>query len=319
MWDTAESWAWLLSNWDAGYSLADISSGSTAYFPFSFGPFLGFWTAFEAAARRGLRVIPGGGLGSVSRVHAIWENRAEVLCCTPTYALRLAEAARSESLHAEESPVRKILVAGEPGGSLPEVRLRLQEAWGGAEILDHYGLTETGPVAFAESGGTGGLRVLEDRYFAEVLDPAGLSPVPEGDLGELVLTPLGRADWPLFRYRTGDLVRPRRDANGVLWLEGGVLGRVDDMRVIRGVNVYPTAVEKIVRSFPGAGEYRVLLSNRGAMAEIRLEVEAGPEVAREIETELERALCLRVPVTAVPSGALPRFEMKAKRWVEIGR
>jgi phenylacetate-CoA ligase len=316
VWDTASSWDWLLGNWERGYAWAGVQPGMTVYFAFSFGPFLGFWTAFESAARCGMRVIPGGGLGSRARVYALWEHRAEVLCCTPTYALHLAEAARAAGVDIASSPVRKILVAGEPGGSVPAVREHLERAWPGAEILDHYGMTETGPVAFAVSGKNAGLRVLEDRYYAEVIATDSSNPVGEGELGELVLTPLGRADWPLFRYRTGDLVRARRGAEGALWLEGGILGRVDDMRVVRGVNVYPSAVDALVRSIPGAGEYRVQISARGAMTEMRLELEADPSAALELEGLFERALSLRIPVQAVPVGTLPRFEMKARRWVE---
>jgi phenylacetate-CoA ligase len=316
VWDTAQSWGWLLDNWERGYAWAGVRPGATVYFAFSFGPFLGFWTAFESAARCGMRVIPGGGLGTRARLHAIWEHRAEVLCCTPTYALHLAEVAHAESLDPLSSPVRKILVAGEPGGSIPAVRQHLERAWPQAEILDHYGMTETGPVAFAVQGKNSGLRVLEDRYYAEVVSPDSLKPVAEGALGELILTPLGRADWPLLRYRTGDLVRARRDAEGALWLEGGILGRADDMRVVRGVNVYPSAVDALVRSVAGVGEYRVMLSTRGAMTELQLEVEADRSAARELEHLFEKALSLRIPVRTVAEGTLPRFEMKARRWVE---
>jgi phenylacetate-CoA ligase len=221
---------------------------------------------------------------------------------------------------ASASPVRKILVAGEPGGSIPEVRRRLERDWPGAEVLDHYGLTETGPVAFAVSGKTdrSGLRVLGDRYFAEVLVPGGVEPVREGEPGELVLTPLGRSDWPLIRYRTGDLVRARCDESGQLWLEEGILGRVDDMQVVRGVNVYPSAVDALVRSLEGVGEYRVVLSTRGALTEMRLEVEGEAAVAGELESLFEQRLCLRIPVRAVGAGTLPQFEMKARRWVREG-
>lgn len=315
VWDTEESWDWLLQNWDRGYQWAGVEAGMAVYFAFSFGPFLGFWTAFESAARLGLRVIPGGGMSTRARVHAIREHGAEVLCCTPTYALHLAEVARTEGLSGP-SPVCKIMVAGEPGGSILSVRQRLSEAWAGAEILDHYGMTETGPVAFAVGGGPSDLKVLEDRYYAEILEPGSNQPVLEGELGELVLTPLGRADWPLLRYRTGDLVRARRDRQGALWLEGGILGRVDDMRVVRGVNVYPSAVDALLRTVEGVGEYRVLISRKGAMTEVQLEVEGHAPLASAAERALERGLGLRVPVRPVAPGTLPRFEMKARRWVE---
>jgi phenylacetate-CoA ligase len=201
------------------------------------------------------------------------EQRVEVLCCTPTYAMHLAASAASQQLDLAAGSVRKIIVAGEPGGSLPGVRRQIEEAWPAAELIDHYGLTEVGPVAFARAGEPGQLVVLEQRYFPEVLHPSTLQPVASGECGELVLTPLGRSAWPIFRYRTGDLVRPRQADLGLVF-EGGILGRVDDMVVVRGVNLYPGAVEDVVRSVVGLSEYRVSLSGGAGLVQIELEIEA---------------------------------------------
>lgn len=315
IWDTIASWEWLLENWQRGYHLAGVAPGMVAFFAFSFGPFLGFWTAFEAGVRMGLRCLPGGGLGTVARLHALLEHRVEVLCCTPTYALHLAAAAPQAGVDLSRSHVRKILLAGEPGGSLPSVRTQLARTWPGAEILDHYGMTEVGPVAFGATGQSTGMRVLEERYYAEVLDRAGREVGP-GETGELVLTPLGRSSWPLFRYQTGDLVRARKTASG-LELEGGILGRIDDMVIIRGVNLYPGAVEEVVRTVPEISEYRVTVHRGEGLAEISVEVEAAPRlgVAGHLEAAFERAFSLRIPVREVGAGTLPRFELKARRWV----
>ena len=263
----------------------------------------------------GLRCIPGGGLGTAARLNAILEHRVEVLCCTPTYALHLARAARESGLDLSQSWVRKILVAGEPGGSLPAVRSQLAQAWPHAEVIDHYGMTEVGPVAFGASAAPAALRLLEERYFAEVLDVSG-QPVRDGQTGELVLTPLGRSSWPLFRYQTGDLVRPRRGPAG-LELEGGILGRIDDMVIVRGVNLYPGAIEEVVRSVPEIAEYRVNVIGGAGLAELLVEVEAGPTkgVAVPLEAAFERAFSLRIPVREVALGSLPHFELKSHRWV----
>jgi len=316
IWDTAQDWEWLLENWIEGYRLAEVTPGMVAFYAFSFGPFLGFWTAFEAGLRMGLRCIPGGGLGTAARLHAILEHKVEVLCCTPTYALHLAAFARREGIDLQHSAVRKILVAGEPGGSLPYVRQQLGEAWNGAEVLDHYGMTEVGPVAFAASGKPGALRVLEERYLAEIIHPELNKPVHEGETGELVLTPLGRAGWPLFRYRTGDLVLPTRTADGLL-LEGGILARLDDMVIVRGVNLYPSAVDAVVRTVPEVEEYRVSLFTKAGLAEVSLELESNGAlgVSAKLEAAFERAFSLRIPVREVGHGTLPRFELKAQRWV----
>lgn len=305
--DTAESWDWMLDSWAHIYRAGGIQPGAVVYFAFSFGPFLGFWTAFEGAAKYGCLCIPGGGLSSAARLRAIAENRAEVLCCTPTYALHLAEVAISERLPLPDC-VRKIIVAGEPGGSLPEVRKRISAAWHGAEVLDHYGMTEVGPVAFQRTGEADTLRILDDRYFSEIIHPQTLQPVAVGEIGELVLTPLGRTAWPLLRYRTGDLVR-----RGVDKLEGGILGRADDMIVIRGVNIYPSAVDAVVRSIPEVAEYRVTVSSRGEMHELSVAIETTDETAASrLERAFTATFTLRIPVTRVPS--LPRFELKARRW-----
>ena len=305
--DTAESWDWMLDSWAHIYRAGGIEPGAVVYFAFSFGPFLGFWTAFEGAAKYGCLCIPGGGLSSAARLRAIADNRAEVLCCTPTYSLHLAEIAAAERVPLSDS-VRKIIVAGEPGGSLPEVRKRISSAWRGAEVLDHYGMTEVGPVAFQRTGEADTLRILEDRYFAEIMHPQTLQSVAVGEVGELVLTPLGRTAWPLLRYRTGDLVRRGSDK-----LVGGILGRADDMLVIRGVNIYPSAVDAVVRSIPEVAEYRVTATRRGEMHELSVVIETTDDtVASRLERAFTAAFTLRIPVTRVPS--LPRFELKARRW-----
>lgn len=311
--DTPESWAWMLGNWAHIYRAAGLAPGDRVYFAFSFGPFLGFWTAFEAAAQCGFLCLPGGGLSSAGRLNAMIEQGATVLCCTPTYALHLCEVAAREGIDLGASCIKKIIVAGEPGGSVPAVRTRLKEAWKGAQIFDHYGMTEVGPAAYQQAGEEGRLRVIEESYFAEIVDPQSGVPVPAGDLGELVLTTLGRTAWPLLRYRTGDLVRRAPGAEGFV-LEGGIIGRADDMVVVRGVNLYPAAVDAVVRALPEIAEYRVAVERQGTLAEVALEVECAEEVgARRLEKALSAAFSLRIPVRRVE--ALPRFELKARRWL----
>jgi phenylacetate-CoA ligase len=314
--DTPESWDWMLGNWREIYRAAGVKPGDCVYFAFSFGPFLGFWTAFEAATQYGCRCLPGGGQSSAARLHGILNHRADVICCTPTYAMHLVEVAAAEGLDLSASAVRTIIVAGEPGGSVPGVRERISSAWGGAEVLDHYGMTEIGPSAYQQSGEPDVLRILEDSYFAEIIDPGTGAHIPAGDVGELVLTTLGRAACPLLRYRTGDLVRRDPDREGFA-LAGGIIGRADDMLVVRGVNIYPSAIDALVRSVPDITEYRVEVSRRGVLSELALQVEAqGDASVRDLERALTGAFALRIPVTRVECGTLPRFELKARRWVQ---
>jgi phenylacetate-CoA ligase len=309
--DTNASWHWMLGNWRRIYAAAGVVPGACIYFAFSFGPFLGFWTAFEAAAQLGCLCLPGGGLGSAARLRAMIEHGAQVLCCTPTYALRLAEVAAAEGIDLARAHVRTIIVAGEPGGSVPAVRERIRAAWHGAHVFDHYGMTEVGPVAYEDTARPGVLRIVPDAYFVEVIEPAGTAPVPDGGVGELVLTPYGRTAWPLLRYRTGDLVKWSRDAQGIA-LEGGIIGRADDMIVVRGVNIYPSAIEAVVRTLPEVTEYRVEVSRRGPMTELVIHAETA-DPAR-LEGALAAAFSLRIPVRQVAPGSLPRPEMKARRW-----
>jgi len=313
--DTPESWDWMLENWLAGYAEAGVERTDRIYFAFSFGPFLGFWTAFEAAAKLGCLCLPGGGLSSVGRLRAIIDHGATVLCCTPSYALHLADTAQRERIDLSHAQVRTIMVAGEPGGSIGSVREKIGTAWNGAAVLDHYGMTEVGPVAFQRLHECNVLRIPEERYFAEIIDAQTGAPAAAGTVGELVLTPLGRTAWPLLRYRTGDLVKRMPSEEGFA-LAGGIIGRVDDMVVVRGVNLYPSAIDSAVRALPAIEEYRVHVSRRGALAEVAIEIEAEDDrAAKQLERSLSEAFALRIPVTCAAPGTLPRFEMKARRWV----
>jgi len=317
--DTEEDWNWMLGNWDRVLEGAGVQSGARCFFAFSFGPFLGFWTAYDAARKRGCLCIPGGGQGSEQRLHSILEHDVEYLFCTPTYALRLPEVAKQAGIDLRGHALRSIIVAGETGGSVPSFRRRVSEAWGkDLRVYDHYGMTEVGPVAFETPGGQGGLRVILESYFAEVIDPETKAPSSTGE-GELVLTTLGRTGCPLFRYRTGDLVRAiiQTDPDGfpALDLKDGILGRSDDMVVVRGVNVYPSSVDAIVRGFEEVMEYQVIHRKKGEMSEISLQVEAPESVAQALEAALKEAFSLRMPVGRAEPNSLPRFEMKARRWL----
>jgi phenylacetate-CoA ligase len=322
--DTNASWQWALDCWKSVFAAARVGPGDRVLFAFSFGPFLGFWTAFEAGCQIGAHCVPGGGMTSHQRLAVVDAIRPGVLCCTPTYALRLAEVAEAETGRAPltASGVRTIIVAGESGGSLPAVRARIERAWG-ARVIDHYGLTEVGPVAFEDWDRPGGLYVNEGEFVAEVLDGEG-RPLPDGALGELVLTNLGRTASPVIRYRTGDVVRARTTpcASGpaYLWLEGGILTRADDMVTIRGVNVYPTAVDAVVRAHVDVAEFRATVARESAMRHLAVEIEVRPGAdagvtAQAVALALKEALGLTVTVHPVAANALPRFEMKARRFV----
>jgi len=322
--DTNESWQWLLECWKAVYRGARVAPGDRVFFPFSFGPFLGFWAGFEAGPQVGLHCVPGGGMSSQIRLAMIEAIGATVVCCTPTYALRLAEIAELERTRPlVDGTVRMLIVAGEPGGSIPATRERIERSWG-ARVIDHHGLTEVGPVSFECWEAPGALHVNEGEFIAEVLDLDTGRDVADGETGELVLTNLGRTASPIIRYRTGDIVVRRSEPCrcGRTWarLDGGILTRADDMVNIRGVNVYPVGIEAVVRRLPEVVEFRSVVSRPGSMRSLRVEIEVAPDVddhhvAARVAYQLREAIGLTVAVHVVATGTLPRFEMKANRFV----
>jgi phenylacetate-CoA ligase len=327
--DTNESWQWMLDCWKAVYRAAHVTAADRIFFPFSFGPFLGFWTAFDAGVQLGVHCVPGGGMSSQLRLAMIDAVHPTVICSTPTYALRLAEVAAADGRGGHslaESSVRVIIVAGEPGGSIPATRERIEQSWG-ARVIDHHGLTEVGPISFECWEAPGFLHLNESEYLCEVIDPTSSEPVPDGQMGELVVTNLGRTASPVIRYRTADIVvrRAERCCCGRTFsrLEGGILARTDDMVNVRGVNVFPTAVESVVRRFREIGEFRSTVSYQGAMRALSIEIElVGAADASTISTalsqQLREALGLTVPVQIVAPGTLPHFDMKARRFVVQG-
>jgi phenylacetate-CoA ligase len=324
--DSRDDWRVMLDCWETIYNKAGLEPGEDrVFFPFSFGPFLGFWTAFEAATRMGYMVIPGGGMSTVARLQIMLEHGVTVICCTPTYAQHLGEVkALDPLLKQAQWSLKTIIVAGEPGGSSPSVRAKIESYWPGVQVFDHHGLTEVGPVSYQDPKVPGRLLVLEDFYLVEVIDPASGHEVLAGEEGELVITTLRRLGCPLLRYKTGDIVRKGYTRLGRLCFEGGVSGRLDDMVLVRGVNVFPSAVEAIVRRFSQVEEYQVREERKGALLELHLLLEpvAGlrplqlTALKEQLEAALRDALTLRIPVKILRPGALPRFEFKARRWIK---
>ena len=323
--DTRESWQWMLDCWKTVYRAAGVTSGDRILFPFSFGPFLGFWTGFEAATQIGAHAIPAGGMTSGQRIDLIQALAPTVICCTPTYAVRLLDVARKEAggPSLEGSAVRMIIVAGEPGGNIPATRQRIERGWE-ARVIDHHGLTEVGPVSFECREAPGSLHVNEREYIAEVIHPETGKPVADGKRGELVLTNLGRVACPVIRYRTRDLVvritQPCACGRTFARLEGGIIARTDDMVTVRGVNVYPSAIEAVLRSIEPIVEYRctVLQDEPGRALSVDVEVAENANKARVIALaaeQLRNALGLAIPVASVRAGTLPRFDMKAQRFI----
>lgn len=204
--DTAESWEWWGDCWGYVLAGAGLTAEDRLFLPFSFGPFIGFWAAVLGAKRIGALLISGGGHSSRQRLHMMRELQVTAMCCTPTYALRLAEVAREHHIDLREIPMRITIHAGEPGANVPATKSRIQECWA-AKCFDHAGASEVGAHSFECQVQPGGIHLIESEFIGEVIDPQSGRPVPEGETGELVITNLGRIGYPVIRYRTGDLVQ----------------------------------------------------------------------------------------------------------------
>ena len=320
--DTPESWDWWGRCWGHVLAGAGLTENDRLFVPFSFGPFIGFWAAVEGARKINALMIPGGGRDSLQRLHLMKELGTTAMCCTPTYALRLAEVAQESGFDLSEIPLQTLIHAGEPGANVPATKARIESVWN-AKCYDHAGASEIGAHSFECEVQPNGTHVTESEFIVEVLNPETQEAVPEGEQGELIITNLGRIGYPVIRYRSGDLVvlNQQKCACGRSFarFEGGVLARADDMVVVRGINVFPSAVENLVRQCETVEEFRITVSTNREMANLAIELElsktANPESARKtVDQAIQNELSLRPEITFVPSGSLPRFEMKAKRF-----
>ncbi len=316
--DTRESWDWWARCWAAVYCAAGVTAADRIFFAFSFGPFIGFWAGWAGAEKIGALGLSGGAQNSYQRLKNLIELQASVLCCTPSYALHLAEVAQKENIDLETSAIRTIIVAGEPGASIPETRARIEEAWG-AKLFDHTGATEVGAHGMTCLGQCG-VHLNEGEFLIEVINPLTLQAADEG---ELVITNLGRIGSPVLRYRTGDHVCINRDrcecGRSFARMESGIIGRLDEMLIVRGVNIFPSSLESIVRSFPRAQEFRVIVDHINGMDDLVLVVEVAgenpEEVMKAIAREAAHRLGMRVAVE-LAAQPLPRFELKASRIID---
>ena len=320
--DTPESWEWWGRCWLHVLRGAEVTAEDRIFLPFSFGPFIGFWAAVEGARQLGAMMIPGGGWDSLQRLHMMRDLGATVICLTPTYALRLAEVARDNNFDLRSIPARALIHAGEPGANVARTKARIETVWG-AKCFDHAGASEVGAHSFECEMQPGGIHVIESEFIVEVIDAKTGKEVAPGEMGELVITNLGRPGFPVIRYRTADIVQMHASScacgRTFARFEGGLLGRSDDMVTIRGVNVYPAAIENVIRQFSAIDEFQITVRTLQEMhdLEVQIEVASGHDcegVRTQVEQALYRALSLRPTVALAEQGALARYELKARRF-----
>jgi phenylacetate-CoA ligase len=326
--DTAKSWEWWADCWVEVFRAVGVTKHDRVFLAFSFGPFIGFWSAYEGAKKIGALVIPGGGQTTLERLQSIINNHVTVLVCTPSYALHMDEVAKEAGIDLSHTSIKITIHAGEPGASVPAVRDKIEQIWG-AKCYDHSGMTEMGVVSYS-CDAKAGLHCNESEFIVEVIDSDTLRPVANGEKGELVLTNLGRLCYPAIRYRTHDLVIKDEQicscGNPNILLTGGIIGRTDDMTIIRGINIFPPSIEVILREFRELVEFRIVFYTVGGMDQVKVEVELSDyseqNIAQNEQTLnamrklLRERLGLRIDIELKDSHTLPRFEMKARRTVD---
>ena len=261
------------------------------------------------------------------RLLAIFQQwKPTVTWTTPSYAWYLGETAKSHGIDPASLSIKKIFVAGEPGGSIPETRENIEALWG-ADLYDYYGLSDIFGACAGMCVEKDGLHWAEDHILAEVINPETGEEVAEGERGELVLTSLKKKARPLIRFRTADIVsyttEKCRCGRTHLRLHG-VHGRLDDMLIIRGVNVFPSDIEAIVRNNNDlTGEYRMIVTEENHMTTLTVEVEHAPSVigdtsrlAADLQKECVKILGIRPRFNILAPDTLPRATHKAKRVID---
>ncbi|MBI4295802.1 MAG: AMP-binding protein [Chloroflexi bacterium] len=304
-----------------------VRAEDRAFIAFPYSTFVSLWNAHYACEKIGCMVIPGGGLSTRERLHLMRDMKVTVLCSTPTYAYRLASVAEEEGIDIRSIPLRIIHTGGEPMAAVPGSRRRLEELWQ-AKVYDDYGHSEALAPVGGECVAQDGLHVAEDILITEVLNEGGEQVAP-GETGELVTSNILARGMPVLRFRTSDLVtytdEPCSCGRNTTRLK--VLGRSDDMIIIKGTNVFPSTVEEIVKRCPElSNEFMIVLDEIDGVYELIIQVE--PCVKERCTLDQEEAirgkivemmrdtLRLRPVVQVMAPGSLPRFETKAKRVVD---
>ncbi len=305
-----------------GYGL---KSRDVAFFPFTYGTFIAWWGVQAAMEQHGITIVPGGGQTSDARVKSIVDWGATVVCGTPTYIIYLGELAKKLGIDLPNSKVRAVITAGEPGAQVAATK-HLVESLYGAKNYDDIGSTEISNFGF-ECVVQKGTHMIESMFLPESLDTETLKPVAEGEVGELVLSNLFCESAPLLRYMTKDLVRFTYQecdcGRTFLRMDGGVLGRADDMFTFGGVNIFPSAIENFIRGIPSfSNEYQLVIPKQGSGKRMIIRVEPAngdmsDQKMRNAVKELSDSIAYNIKITTdvelVAPGTLPRFEGKAKR------
>jgi phenylacetate-CoA ligase len=326
--DTWQDWDWWSECWcyilySQGYRDTD-----RIFLPFGYNIFVAFWAGHYGAEKLGAEVIPGGVFDTQARILKMQEIKCTAFLATPTYVLGMADTAKNKLGidPARDLSIKKITCAGEPGASIPTTKRRMEEAWG-AKVYDHIGATEIGAWSYECAEQPGGLHVNEAFFLVEIEDVETGEVITEpGRNGKMIITALDRMAKPCIRFDSKDVIRwaDYQCTCGRTFriIDGGVVGRADDITKVKGVLLAPSAIEEVVRDIPElADEYEVVVSKKGDIDDILLKIEIRPGKEKEeehilfrLKDQLRVKTNLGYKIEVHPFGSLPRYEVKAKRF-----
>lgn len=328
--DTWQDWEWWSECWSYILWAQGYRPNDRVFLPFGYNVFVAFWAGHYAAEKIGAEVVPGGVLDTQARILKIQEIQATAMMATPTYVLGMADTAKNKmGIDPSELTINKITCAGEPGASIPSTKQRMQEAWN-AKVYDHAGATEIGAWSYECIEQSGGLHVNEAFFLVEIQDIETGEYIEEpGRRGKMIITALDRIGQPCIRFDSKDVIMWSSDlcpcGRSFRRIEGGVIGRADDITKVKGVLLAPAAIEEVVRGLKGlSDEFEVIVDKKGDVDRITLKVELMPDSITQrdsIEAELKDQLRLKTNLGYILEfheyGSLPRYEVKAKRFKDL--
>ena len=323
-----------LENWGDCFARALYGAGcgpdSTLQIAYGYGLFTGGLGAHNGGERAGCTVLPMSTGNTKRQVRLMKDFDVDCLCCTPSYALNIAEVAQEEGYDILEFPIHAGILGAEPCSEATRAEIEQKM---GIQVYDIYGLSEVmGPGVACECEKQHGLHVCEDQFIIEILDPKTLQPVPDGEWGEVVFTTLCKECSPLVRYRTRDISRilvGECECGRTFRRMDRIAGRTDDMMILRGVNVFPSQIEEEIVSFPEiAPQYQLILTTKGTLDHAELRVETVPEfpfdeirrlekLKKDLQKALKENLQIAVDVKIVEPKTIERAEGKAKRIIDM--
>ena len=323
-----------LDNWGDCFARALYGAGcgpdSALQIAYGYGLFTGGLGAHYGGERAGCTVLPMSTGNTKRQVRLMKDFDVDCLCCTPSYALNIAEVAEEEGYDPREFPIHAGILGAEPCSEATRVEIEQKM---GIQVFDIYGLSEVmGPGVACECEQQHGLHVCEDQFIIEILDPKTLQPVLDGEWGEVVFTTLCKECSPLVRYRTRDISRilvGECECGRTFRRMDRIAGRTDDMMILRGVNVFPSQIEEEIVSFPEiAPQYQLILTTKGTLDHAELRVETVPEfpfdeirrlekLKKDLQKALKENLQIAVDVKIVEPKTIERAEGKAKRIIDM--